>query len=113
MGKGFPRSTRHAEAALSLIDKRALILAYQTCQQELYRASAEDFGEAFDEMLDEALSTGDADGLLSRGARGVLLDLRETLRELPEEWPLLRSCLDAALPHTVTGPVFAWLEDDL
>ncbi|MBU2963809.1 hypothetical protein KO516_23860 [Citreicella sp. C3M06] len=110
-GKGTPRSIRQVESGLSLLEKRALILAYQTCQQELYRASPEDFGEAFDDMLDDALSSGDEDGLLSRGARGVMMDLRETIRELPEEWPLLRDCLAAALPEPMTGPLFAYLEE--
>ena len=109
MTRRIPPSVRQAEATLSLLDKRAVILAWQSYQLEMHGVPPDLFGDAFDEYLDTALSTGDRLGVLTHGVQDVIMDLREIAEDDEDEWPILRDCLAAALPedvfHTVTGSI--------
>ncbi|MBN9886898.1 hypothetical protein [Salipiger abyssi] len=103
MGRRTPLSVRQVEAALSLLDKRAVILAYQAYQLEMHGVPAELFGDTFDEYLDASLKNGDRLNVLAQGTRDVLSALREVAQDNGEEWPILRDSFAAALP----GDVFA------
>ena len=73
MSRRIPPSVRQAEATLSLLDKRAVILAWQSYQLEMHGVPPEVFGDAFDEYLDTALSTGDRLGVLTHGVHDVII----------------------------------------
>ena len=49
MTRRIPPSVRQAEATLSLLDKRAVILAWQSYQLEMHGVPPDVFGDAFDE----------------------------------------------------------------
>mgnify|MGYP001407892195 CR=1 FL=1 len=59
MGQDTPHSFRLAEAEMSLLDKRAVILAYQSYQLEMCNIPQEVFGEEMDFYLDWAVRDGD------------------------------------------------------
>jgi hypothetical protein len=101
MARRVPAPVRQIDADLSLLDKRAVILAWQAYQLEMCDIPVELFGEELDFHLDWSLKDGDAMGVLSRCLREVLMSLREVEAQDAEEWPILRDSLRAALPEAL------------
>ena len=105
MGQDTPHSFRLAEAEMSLLDKRAVILAYQSYQLEMCNIPQEVFGEEMDFYLDWAVCDGDQMLILSKCLHDVLEALQEISGQQADEWPVLRDSLAAALPEDVFGIV--------
>ncbi|NIY97164.1 hypothetical protein HC022_13215, partial [Salipiger sp. HF18] len=59
MARRVPAPVRQIDADLSLLDKRAVILAWQAYQLEMCDIPAELFGEELDFHLDWSLKDGD------------------------------------------------------
>ncbi|MCR8547856.1 hypothetical protein M4578_08455 [Salipiger sp. P9] len=112
MTRRIPPTVRQVDAALSLLDKRAVILAYQAYQLEMHGVPIEIFGEDFDAHLDASLKNGDRMKVLSQGTRDVLLAMRDVARDGSDEWPVFRDSFAAALPGDVFTRIMDMFEPD-